>query len=67
MSQCHMRYTIKGQSPVVLPAVVAFPVTIGRLGECDVTIPDPSVSSCHAQLVERDGLYLRNFVTRKII
>lgn len=55
MSQCHMRYTIKGQSPVVLPAVVAFPVTIGRLGECDVTIPDPSISSCHAQLVERDG------------
>ena len=52
----YLRYRIEGQA-VTDCRITEYPCTIGRSDNCDIVIPDGSVSSLHAELtVDSDGM-----------
>ena len=55
MSACYVRVMIDGQEPLEF-AVTEFPARIGRSLDCELNVPDGSVSGLHAQLsLDEDG------------
>ena len=49
---------LRGPSPQAVFSLAHREYTIGRAAECDIVVPDPSVSRCHARLVP-DGAGFR--------
>ncbi|MBP5641241.1 MAG: FHA domain-containing protein [Victivallales bacterium] len=55
MAICYVRFSISGQQAIEC-VLTDFPARIGRAEGCEVYVPHPSISGCHAQLVlDEDG------------